>query len=99
MEAREEIEDLAMEHETEREELLDSIRNQNKELQLWEQVRRLMVVGHPPVWTHRRCFRAISNQRGHRSACSALHHSQTLLDGRATASTRKNICGANRDMC
>ena len=28
-----------MEHEAEREELLDSIRNQNKELQLWEQVR------------------------------------------------------------
>lgn len=27
-----------MEHEREREELLDSIRNQNKELQLWEQV-------------------------------------------------------------
>lgn len=39
MEARGEIEDLTMEHETEREELLDSIRNQNKELQLWEQVR------------------------------------------------------------
>lgn len=37
--AREEIDDLAMEHEAEREELLDSIRNQNKELQLWEQVR------------------------------------------------------------
>lgn len=38
MEARGEIEDLTTEHETEREELLDSIRNQNKELQLWEQV-------------------------------------------------------------
>lgn len=37
-EAREEIEDLATEHEREREELLNSIRNQNKELQLWEQV-------------------------------------------------------------
>lgn len=40
VEARGEIEDLTTEHETEREELLDSIRNQNKELQLWEQVRR-----------------------------------------------------------
>lgn len=39
VEARGEIEDLTIEHETEREELLDSIRNQNKELQLWEQVR------------------------------------------------------------
>lgn len=42
MEAREEIDDLAMEHEREREELLDTIRNQNKELQLWEQVGRLL---------------------------------------------------------
>lgn len=39
-EAREEINDLEAEHEREREELLDSIRNQNRELQLWEQVQQ-----------------------------------------------------------
>lgn len=44
VEARGEIEDLTVEHETEREELLDSIRNQNKELQLWEQVGRPFTV-------------------------------------------------------
>lgn len=38
--AREEIDDLTTEHEREREELLDSIRNQNRELQLWDQVQR-----------------------------------------------------------
>lgn len=48
-EARAEIEDLAAEHEREREELLDSIRNQNRELQLWEQVRQSTLSNDKPL--------------------------------------------------
>lgn len=40
VEARDEIDDLGVEHEREREELLYSIRTQSKELQLWEQVQK-----------------------------------------------------------
>lgn len=41
--AREEIEDLTVEFERERETLLETIREQNREMKLWEQVAELLL--------------------------------------------------------
>lgn len=74
-----------MEHEAEREELLDSIRNQNKELQLWEQVRPCRHIISPNIYKVLLWDVVGLNSRG----CCNSNGGQTLLKTKKQATSHE----------